>query len=445
MIEPENYGLKTQSEALKQLQEWGFATNNQNRVVNDFKEVQNYIDEYQEKRLDLPYNIDGIVFKVNDFKLQSLLGNTVKVPRWEFAYKFPPIEAHTHLRTIEWTVGRTGVVTPTAVMDPVAVAGTTVRRASLHNFDFMKEKDIQLNDDVYIYKAGDIIPEVDRVDLKARKEKINYQEPSYCPDCGSKLVHLEEEVALRCINPMCPAQVRAHIEHFASRDAMNILGLGPKVVEKLYDLGLVATIPDLYKLDEAKLHQVSGFQEKSVIKLLDNINASKSRSLEKILYGLGIRFVGKTAALKISEKLKDIDHLISFLKTGEDLEIDTIGSVIQNSLINYFNNDEVLNMINELKTLNVNFKYIGNDEVSANPDNFFYNKKVVITGTLKNYNRRELTDLLNSQGAKVSSAVSSKTDYLIYGEEPGSKFEKANSLGIQLISEKRLDEIIQEN
>lgn len=444
VIDPQKYGLKTQSEALKQLETWGFATNQQNKVINDFSEVEGFLNEFQEKRWKLPYNIDGIVFKVNDFDLQEILGNTVKVPRWEFAYKFPPLEERTQIRTIEWTVGRTGVVTPTAVMDPVSLAGSTVKRATLHNYDFLKAKDVRVHDFVYIYKAGDIIPEVDHVDLNARSNPNIYKEPIYCPDCGSKLIHLADEIALRCINPMCPAQVRAHIEHFASRDAMNILGLGPKVVEKLYDLDLVIDIPDLYQLDEKKLQQLPGFKEKSAQKLLDSVETSKQRSLERILYGFGIRYVGKTAALRIAERYHSIDDLIQFLKTGEPFEIDTIGEVIQNSLTNYFANEEVLNMISRLKELNVNLTYIGANEESIDQSNFFYDKRVVITGSLRNYTRSELSDLLTQKGAKVSGSVSSKTDYLIYGADPGSKLEKAKSLETDLIPEEKLDEILQE-
>ncbi|MGL5899324.1 MAG: NAD-dependent DNA ligase LigA, partial [Lactobacillaceae bacterium] len=443
IINPQNYGLKTQSEALKQLKSWGFATNEKNMVINDFKQVSSFIDQYQEQRLNLPYNIDGIVFKVNNFELQNDLGSTVKVPRWEFAYKFPPIEAKTHIRTIEWTVGRTGVVTPTAVMDPVSLAGTTVRKATLHNFDYLRQKDVRLGDDVYIFKAGDIIPEVDYVDLNSRKNcSKQYVEPTYCPDCGARLVHLEDEIALRCINPMCPAQIRAHLEHFASRDAMNILGLGSRVVEKLYDLELVKEIPDLYKLNKEKLHEVPGFKEKSIQKLLENIQNSKNRSLERLLYGLGIRYVGKTAALKIAQKFRDLENLIKFLKTGNDLNIDTIGSAIQNSLVNYFENDKVLLMVNELKTLKVNLNYLSKN-TTANSNDYFYNKKVVITGTLKKYSRRDLTQILQAQGAIVTNSVSSKTNYLIYGSEAGSKLEKAQSLKTPLISEEKLNEILQ--
>lgn len=444
IIDPENYGLTTQSAALKKLKEWGFATNQQNLVIKDFDQIKTYVKQYQDQRLNLSYNIDGIVFKVDNFELQKKLGNTVKVPRWEFAYKFPPIEAKTHIKTIEWTVGRTGVVTPTAVMDPVSLAGTTVKRATLHNFAYLKQKDVRIGDAVYIFKAGDIIPEVDYVEVKSRqKNSVPYVEPSYCPDCGAKLVHLEEEVALRCINPVCPAQVRGHLEHFASRDAMNILGLGPRLVEKLYDLELVKEIPDLYQLNETKLQQVPGFQEKSIKKLIDNIQASKERSLERILYGLGIRYVGKTAALKIAQKFHNLNHLIEFLKTDADLGIDTIGSAIQNSLVNYFANKEVLAMVAKLEKLQVNLTYHQQNSTPINSNSFFYQKKVVITGTLAQYSRATLTQILQGQGATVTNSVSSKTDYLIHGTDAGSKLEKAQSLKTPLISEERLNEILQ--
>ena len=289
--------VSTQSEALDTFEELGFRVNQERRVCQSIDEVWNYIEEYHEKRTNLPYEIDGVVIKVNDFHLQEEMGFTVKAPRWATAYKFPPEEAQTKIEDIEWTIGRTGVVTPTAVMTPVRVAGTTVSRASLHNHDYIAAKDIRLNDTVVIYKAGDIIPEVSQVLLdKREKNSVPYEAPTHCPICGSELVHLDEEVALRCINPKCPAQIKEQLTHFVSRNAMNIEGLGPKVLAQMYDKSLVKDVADLYTLKEEDLLTLEKIKEKSAQNILQAINNSKTNSAERLLFGLGIRHVGAKAA-----------------------------------------------------------------------------------------------------------------------------------------------------
>ncbi|MFR2689313.1 MAG: NAD-dependent DNA ligase LigA, partial [Enterococcus faecium] len=301
---------KTQYDALEELEKIGFHTNREKRLCHSIDEVWAYIEEYHDKRVDLPYEIDGIVIKVNEFSLQDQLGFTVKAPRWATAYKFPPEEVETLIENIEWTVGRTGVVTPTAIMTPVRVAGTTVSRASLHNGDYIKLKDIRLKDTVLIYKAGDIIPEVSQVVMDKRpKDSEEYQLPTHCPVCGSELVHLDEEVALRCINPKCPAQMKEGLNHFVSRNAMNIDGLGPRVLEQMYDKKLVADVADLYKLTEEELLTLDKIKEKSANNILTAIDNSKDNSVERLIFGLGIRHVGAKAAKILAEHFGDLETL----------------------------------------------------------------------------------------------------------------------------------------
>ncbi|MBA1393658.1 NAD-dependent DNA ligase LigA, partial [Lactobacillus sp. XV13L] len=293
MVNPQAVSVPTQDQALLQMQQLGFNVNSERLISYDLAGVKEYIAKYQQLRDQLPYGIDGVVLKVNDFTLQERLGNTVKVPRWEIAYKFPPEEAQTTIRQIEWTVGRTGVVTPTAVMDPVQLAGTRVNRATLHNMDMIRQKDVRINDTVLLHKAGDIIPEVSQVLQDKRPQNTQpYEAPTSCPSCGSKLVHLEEEVALRCINPMCPAQVKEGLTHYASRNAMDITGLGPKIVEQLWQHHLVQDVADLYRLTYQDLTEIDGFGDKSINNLLEAIADSRQNSLEKLLFGLGIRHVG---------------------------------------------------------------------------------------------------------------------------------------------------------
>ncbi|QEA48610.1 NAD-dependent DNA ligase LigA [Latilactobacillus curvatus] len=430
----------TQYEALEVLAELGFNVNPTAEVCHNMTEVKTFIERYQATRDDLEYGIDGVVLKVNDLALQRQLGNTVKVPRWEIAYKFPPEEAATIVRDIEWTIGRTGVVTPTAVMDPVQLAGTTVARASLHNADMLRDKDVRLLDTVLLHKAGDIIPEISQVVLAKRlADSQPYVIPTECPSCGHELVHLDEEVALRCINPMCPAQVKEQLTHFASRNAMNIDGLGPRIIAQLLDQGLVHDVADLYRLTADQLAQLDKFKEKSINNLLNAIEASRQNSLERLLFGLGIRHVGAKAARLLAEHFLTMEALMAS-DQEEIMSVDTIGETIADSLATYFADDQVQTLIRELAEVQVNLTYTGVTKAQAeNSDSYFNGKTVVLTGKLSQYTRGELKQQLEDNGAKVTGSVSKKTDILIAGEDAGSKLTKAQALEIPIINEADLD------
>lgn len=430
----------TQHEALEVLAELGFNVNPTAEVCHNMTEVKTFIERYQATRDDLKYGIDGVVLKVNDLALQRQLGNTVKVPRWEIAYKFPPEEAATIVRDIEWTIGRTGVVTPTAVMDPVQLAGTTVARASLHNADMLRDKDVRLLDTVLLHKAGDIIPEISQVVLAKRPaDSQPYVIPTECPSCGHELVHLDEEVALRCINPMCPAQVKEQLTHFASRNAMNIDGLGPRIIAQLLDQGLVHDVADLYRLTADQLAQLDKFKEKSINNLLNAIEASRQNSLERLLFGLGIRHVGAKAARLLAEHFLTMEALMAS-DQEEIMSVDTIGETIADSLATYFADDQVQTLIRELAEVQVNLTYTGVTKAQAeNSDSYFNGKTVVLTGKLSQYTRGELKQQLEDNGAKVTGSVSKKTDILIAGEDAGSKLTKAQALEIPIINEADLD------
>ncbi|AWV72405.1 NAD-dependent DNA ligase LigA [Latilactobacillus curvatus] len=430
----------TQYEALEVLAELGFNVNPTAEVCHNMTEVKTFIERYQATRDDLEYGIDGVVLKVNDLALQRQLGNTVKVPRWEIAYKFPPEEAATIVRDIEWTIGRTGVVTPTAVMDPVQLAGTTVARASLHNADMLRDKDVRLLDTVLLHKAGDIIPEISQVVLAKRPaDSQPCVIPTECPSCGHELVHLDEEVALRCINPMCPAQVKEQLTHFASRNAMNIDGLGPRIIAQLLDQGLVHDVADLYRLTADQLAQLDKFKEKSINNLLNAIEASRQNSLERLLFGLGIRHVGAKAARLLAEHFLTMEALMAS-DQEEIMSVDTIGETIADSLATYFADDQVQTLIRELAEVQVNLTYTGVTKAQAeNSDSYFNGKTVVLTGKLSQYTRGELKQQLEDNGAKVTGSVSKKTDILIAGEDAGSKLTKAQALEIPIINEADLD------
>ncbi|MDG2977016.1 NAD-dependent DNA ligase LigA [Latilactobacillus curvatus] len=430
----------TQHEALEVLAELGFNVNPTAEICHNMTEVKSFIERYQATRDDLEYGIDGVVLKVNDLALQRQLGNTVKVPRWEIAYKFPPEEAATIVRDIEWTIGRTGVVTPTAVMDPVQLAGTTVARASLHNADMLRDKDVRLLDTVLLHKAGDIIPEISQVVLVKRPaDSQPYVIPTECPSCGHELVHLDEEVALRCINPMCPAQVKEQLTHFASRNAMNIDGLGPRIIAQLLDQGLVHDVADLYRLTADQLAQLDKFKEKSINNLLNAIEASRQNSLERLLFGLGIRHVGAKAARLLAEHFLTMEALMAS-DQEEIMSVDTIGETIADSLATYFADDQVQTLIRELAEVQVNLTYTGVTKAQAeNSDSYFNGKTVVLTGKLSQYTRGELKQQLEDNGAKVTGSVSKKTDILIAGEDAGSKLTKAQALEIPIINEADLD------
>ena len=430
---------KTQYDALEELEKIGFHTNREKRLCHSIDEVWSYIEEYHDKRVDLPYEIDGIVIKVNEFSLQDQLGFTVKAPRWAAAYKFPPEKVETLIENIEWTVGRTGVVTPTAIMTPVRVAGTTVSRASLHNGDYIKLKDIRLKDTVLIYKAGDIIPEVSQVVLDKRpKDSEEYQLPTHCPVCGSELVHLDEEVALRCINPKCPAQMKEGLNHFVSRNAMNIDGLGPRVLEQMYDKKLVADVADLYKLTEEELLTLDKIKEKSANNILTAIDNSKDNSVERLIFGLGIRHVGAKAAKILAEHFGDLETL-SRSDYESIIALDTIGDIIADSVVTYFSNEEVHELMNELKQAGVNFEYKGLRNAQLQEvESPFKEKTVVLTGKLTRFTREEAKETIENLGGKVTGSVSKKTDIVVAGEDAGSKLTKAQELGIEVWTEDQM-------
>ncbi|MBA9028686.1 NAD-dependent DNA ligase LigA [Peribacillus huizhouensis] len=437
----ENLGVETHSEGLELLDRLGFKTNQERKTCTSIEEVLEYVESWVEKRPNLAYDIDGIVIKVNSLQQQEELGRTAKSPRWSIAYKFPAEEVNTKLIDIELSVGRTGVVTPTAILEPVRVAGTTVQRASLHNEDLIREKDIKIGDQVIIKKAGDIIPEVVNVLVDRRTgEEIEFSMPTHCPECESELVRLEEEVALRCINPKCPAQIREGLIHFVSRNAMNIDGLGEKVISQLFSEGLIQDVADLYKLTHEQLLGLERMGEKSVNNLITAIEASKSNSLEKLLFGLGIRHVGAKAAKTLAQEFITIAALSS--ASREDLTaINEIGDKMADSIVAYFELEEVQALIIELQKAGVNLEYKGARPVAVHAiDSFFAGKTIVLTGKLHQLTRSEAQGKLEALGANVAGSVSKKTDLVVAGEAAGSKLTKAESLGIEVWSEEKLIE-----
>ncbi|GEA90389.1 NAD-dependent DNA ligase LigA [Leuconostoc mesenteroides] len=442
--EPEMLGVTTQSGALERFAELGLPTDTHNRVINKMADIADYIAEYTSERESLSYGIDGVVVKVNQLDLQFDLGNTVKIPRWAIAYKFPPEEALTIVRDIEWTVGRTGAVTPTAVMDPVLLAGTTVQRASLHNPDYLREKDIQIGDTVTLHKAGDIIPEIGQVILEKRPtDSETYQVPTICPACESNLVHIEGEVALRCINPFCSAQIQEGLTHFASRNAMNIDGMGPRVVGQLLKAGYIKDVASIYRITVEQLLTLDKFQEKSAVKLIDAINSSKENSLERLLFGLGIRMVGAKAARLIAEKFRTLSA-VSEASVEDIANINGIGHTIAQSIVQYFSTPESKQLLVELASSGVNQSYLSDTVIDEN--SFFYGKKVVLTGKLEQSSRPDATKWLQDHGANVAGSVSVKTDLVIAGEAAGSKLDKASQLGVTVWTEQQfVDEQVKED
>lgn len=438
--------IERHSEGLNYLDRLGLKTNQERRLCSTIDDVLEYIKEWQEKRPDLPYEIDGIVVKVDRYDQQEKLGTTVKSPRWAIAYKFPAEEVMTKLIGIDLSVGRTGVVTPTGILEPVRVAGTTVQRASLHNEDLIKEKDIRIGDYVIVKKAGDIIPEVVRSVPEKRTGKENpFAMPTHCPACGSELVRLEGEVALRCINPKCPAQIREGLIHFVSRNAMNIDGLGEKIITQLFQENLVADVADIYKLTKDQLIQLERMGEKSVQNLLTAIEASKENSLERLLFGLGIRHVGAKAAKILAQTYEHIDRLME-AKEEELQAITDIGEKMANSIVTYFQAPEVKELIDELKSLGVNVTYKGERPKNiADIESPVAGKTIVLTGKLTNLSRNEAKEKLEQLGATVTGSVSKKTDIVIAGADAGSKLEKAQSLDIEIWSEEQFLEILNEN
>lgn len=430
-----NFHATSQSEALDELDELGFKTNQNRKRESDIEGVLEYIKYWTEKRQDLSYDIDGIVIKVNDLEEQDELGYTQKSPRWAIAYKFPAEEVVTTLHDIELSVGRTGVVTPTAVLEPVRVAGTTVSRASLHNEDLIHEKDIRIGDSVVIKKAGDIIPEVVRSLPDRRPEGTEtYHMPTHCPSCGHELVRLDGEVALRCINPKCPAQFVEGMIHFVSRQAMNIDGLGTKLIMQLYDNEIIKDVADLYYLTKDDLLPLERMGEKKADNLLNAIEASKENSFEHLLFGLGIRHLGVKASQVIAERFDNMERL--FEVTEEELlEIHDIGDKLATSLITYLNNEDIIALIDKLRAKNVNMKYKGIRTSEIESDSEFNGLTVVLTGKLHNMTRTEASKWLEAQGAKTTSSVTKNTDLVIAGEDAGSKLTKAEKLGTEIWSE----------
>ncbi|MBO8157223.1 MAG: NAD-dependent DNA ligase LigA [Bacillaceae bacterium] len=436
--------LSTHSERLDYLKKLGFKTNPEWKKCKNIEEVIEYVKGWTEHRSDLSYEIDGIVIKVDQIDVQDKLGFTAKSPRWAIAYKFPAEEAITRLKDIELSVGRTGVVTPTAVLEPVQVAGTTVQRASLHNEDLIREKDIRIGDTVVIKKAGDIIPEVVRVIMDERTgEEEEYFMPRECPECHSELVRLEEEVALRCINPGCPAQLREGLIHFVSRDAMNIDGLGEKVIAQLYHANLVHTVADLYKLDREELLKLERMGEKSVQNLLNAIEASKENSLERLLFGLGIRYVGSKAASTLAEHYRHIDSLMK-ADRDELMAIQDIGEKMADSIYRYFQEPHVQELIQQLKELGLTMEYKGLTSEEVAQDSPFSGKTVVLTGKLEQFSRSEAKKKIEALGGKVTGSVSKNTDLLIAGKDAGSKYDKALQLGIEIWDEDKMLEVLGE-
>ncbi|AYC30300.1 NAD-dependent DNA ligase LigA [Paenisporosarcina cavernae] len=437
----EAYQIDSHAEALDYLDTLHFPTNKERRTCTTIDEVEAYIQEWTEKRASLPYEIDGIVIKVNRYMHQQELGFTAKSPRWAVAYKFPAEEVTTKLRDIELTVGRTGVITPTAILDPVLVAGTTVGRASLHNEDLIREKDIRIGDTVIIRKAGDIIPEVVSVLENERDgSEAEFHMPTECPVCESELVRVEGEVALRCVNPQCPAQVTEGIIHFVSRNAMNIDGLGEKVVEQLFRESLIEDVSDLYSLTKETLLPLERMGEKSAENLVAAIEASKQNSLERVLFGLGIRHVGEKAAKILASEFETMDKLMQ-ADESQLTAIHEIGEKMANSIVQFFDNEEVQQLIERLKNAGVNMTYLGKRQAIPE-DSSWAGKTVVLTGKLSQLTRQEAKDKLEALGATVTGSVSKKTDLVIAGEEAGSKLDKANSLGIEVWTEQQMmDEI----
>ena len=427
----------SQEKVLKHLEQLGFVVNQRRLLAHSMDEVWAFIQEIGRERDQLPYDIDGVVIKVNDLAGQEQLGFTVKAPKWAVAYKFPAEEKEAKLLSVDWTVGRTGVVTPTANLTPVQLAGTTVSRATLHNVDYIAEKDIRKDDTVIVYKAGDIIPAVLRVVESKRVSEERLDIPTNCPSCDSKLLHFEDEVALRCINPRCPAQIKEGLTHFASRDAMNISGLGPSIVEKLFAADLVKDVADIYRLTVEDLLLLDGIKEKSAQKLYQAIQASKENSAEKLLFGLGIRHVGSKASQLLLQNFHSIESLAQ-ANPEEIANIESLGSVIAQSLQTYFATEGSEILLRELKESGVNLDYKG-QTVAANAA--LSGLTVVLTGKLERLNRSEAKNKLESLGAKVTGSVSKKTDLVVAGADAGSKLQKAQELGIEIRDEAWLESL----
>lgn len=438
---PLDYGLKTHSEAIEYMHSLGFKINPNNRLVNNIEEVLEFIAEKGKKRPELPYDIDGVVIKVNNIEEQVKLGYTAKYPKWATAYKFPAVEVLTKLQDIIFTVGRTGQITPNAVLDPVIVAGSTISRATLHNEEYVKEKDLKIGDIVSIRKAGDVIPEVVEVKKERRTglEK-EFQMITNCPMCDTPLIKKDGQVDYYCPNNTCPARHVEGLIHFVSRDAMNIDGLGDRIIEDFYNFGYIKTIHDIYLLKnhEKELKTLEGFGEKSITNLLDAIEESKNNSLEKLIFGLGIPHVGAKTAKILAQNFANLETLMT--KTEDELKIiSDIGEIIAKSIIDYFSIEENIKLIEELKKENVNMTYLGK---TIEKNEKFNGKSFVLTGSLTSFTREEAKEKIESLGGKTVDSVSKKTSVVIVGENPGSKFIKAKELGIEIWNEETLKNML---
>lgn len=439
----QEFDFKTHFEAIEKLKEMGFKVNPEYRKVKGKEEILAYVKEYTEKRSKLPYDIDGIVLKVNNFDLYENLGYTAKTPKWAIAYKFPPEEVETKLLDIIYTVGRTGKITPNAVLEPVRVAGSLVQRATLHNEDFIKDKGLMVGDTVILRKAGDIIPEVvTPVYSKRNGYEKPYKMIEKCPECGSNLVKVE---AMHfCMNRNCPSRNIENLIHFASKDAMDIEGMGEKVVQEFFDLRIIENITDIYDIWEHRdeIIAMDGWSHKSIDNLLAAIEKSKKNSLERLLVGLGIKEVGTKMAKVLARRFGNLDALMA-VSEEELLNINDVGEVVAKSICSYFKDERNIEIINKLKALNLNMEYLGQNKIEEG--SFFFNKKVVLTGTLSKYGRKEATEILENLGAHVSGSVSKVTDIVIAGEEAGSKLDKAQKLGIKVMDEEEFLSHLNEN
>ena len=431
---PEDFGIKTHAEAIEYMKKLGFKTNPNNRLVDNVSDVISFIEEKHEQRKNLPYDIDGIVIKVNNLDDQKKLGFTARYPKWATAYKFPAEEVLTKLTDIIFTVGRTGQITPNAVLEPVIVAGSTVKRATLHNEDYVVGKDLKIGDIVSIRKAGDVIPEV----VEAKKERrtgleVDFSMIDKCPMCGGALSKIDGQVDYFCTNLDCPARKIEGLIHFASRDAMNIDGLGERIIEDFFNFGFISKISDIYKLENHRkdLITLEGYGNKSVANLLDAIDASKNNSLERLVFGLGIKHVGSKTAKVLARKYKTLDGVMN-ASVDELVQIPDIGEVIAKSVFEYFHNDDNLEEINRLIKIGVNTQYLGSESMEKDE---FVGKTFVLTGSLSNYSRDEASLIIEQYGGKCVSSVSSKTSVVIIGDKPGSKYEKAKKLGVSIWTE----------
>ena len=431
---------KTHYDTLKGLEKLGLPINPNSRKVHNFQEIKEYIEEWTEKRPDLPYEIDGIVIKLNDIAGQRKMGNTARYPRWAVAYKFPAEKVVTQLEDIIFTVGRTGQITPNAVLAPVKVAGSTIRRATLHNESYIREKDLRIGDYVIIHKAGDVIPEVVEPVLERRQNVSLFEMISECPICHTKLIKSPSGIDYLCPNNHCPARKIEGLIHFVSRPAMNIDGLGDAIIEDFYNMNIITKIEDIYNLKDRKeeLIELEGFGKKSVDNLLTSIEASKNNSLERLLFALGISGIGAKTAKVLAKKYDNIDNLMNAI-TEELTAIKDIGEVLANNIHDYFTKEENIKLINNLKNIGINMTYKG-EKTLNNP--LISNKKFVITGTISFMTRDEIKNILEKYDGTAVESVSKKTDVVIVGDSPGSKYEKAQKLGIEIWDENKLKEVI---